>query len=176
MPNIAGFISGPEVWNKDLSLASKKTDMVWFLVNKFGIDVPNYARGYPVPTHMHEGKAWGKVSLQVLIDDQVFKEAEGLCVNNKIWVICNRGLEICIFRFDLTRFVYPGASSTFDHFQALNLNNWSEEIFNKKGIKVVVESIDATTDVIQVIQWRLDNRKHHRYIHDMLVYIANNGV
>ena len=170
------WIMGAEGWNQDGSVANRRSDIVWYKVNGHGIMRPNRSIGYPLATHLYEGKKrWAKTWPE-LIGQQVFQECEGLCVDGKIWVICNIGFEFCVFRFDLNRFSYPGASSTFDHFEPLNLNNWTENDFYARKIKIIPESVSDYDDVIQVIQWRLDNPTHHQYIHDMLVYIANNNV
>ena len=171
-----GWISGPEVWNNDPSTARKKTDFVWFKINGHGINYPNMPVGFPLPTHLYEGKKRWVQSWANLMKDQVFNECEGLALNGKIWVICNIGFEFCIFRFDLSRFSYPYASDTFDHFEPLNLNNWTEQQFDSKKIKYISESISPTQDLIRVIQWRLDKPEHYQWIHDMLRYIANNPV
>ena len=47
---------GSEGWNKDPSLANRKTDFVWYKVNGHGILRPNKPIGYTLATHLYEGK------------------------------------------------------------------------------------------------------------------------
>lgn len=172
-----GWRLGSEVWNADPSTAVKKTDFIYHKINGHGITYPKRPIGHPIPTHLYEGKNRWAVSWSKLIGDQVFNECEGLSfVNGKLWVICNIGFYFCIFRFDLSQYNYPDSSGTFDHFSPLNLNGWTEQQFDAHKIKYISESVSPTRDVIQVIQWRLDNPSHYTWIHDMLVYIANNPV
>lgn len=135
---IRGWISGPEVWNNDPSTARKKTDFLWFKINgHHGIQYPNKTVGFPLPTHLYEGKKRWVKSWANLMKDQAFNECEGLALNGKIWVICNIGFEFCIFRFDLSRFSYPYTNEIFDHFEPLNLNGWTEQQFTREGIKYI---------------------------------------
>lgn len=59
---------------------------------------------------------------------------------------------MCIFKYDISRFAYPGSSGTFDHFSPLNLNYYTPDQLNALGIKHVTESVDLNTDVVQVIK------------------------
>lgn len=63
---------------------------------------------------------------------------------------------MCIFRYDESRYVYPGfGSDNFDHFSPLNLNGFFFKIEHDlymRNIKYISESINPTTDIIQVIQ------------------------
>lgn len=175
-----GWILGGEVWNRDLSVKRGRIDFVVFWINGNNFTYPGKPIGYPLPYAMYEGKRrYGKTWIS-LIGDQVYKECEGAgTINGKIWVICQIGFEMCIFRYDESRYVYPGfGSDNFDHFSPLNLNGFFflNRTWFMRNIKYISESINPTTDIIQVIQWRLDNRAHYQWIHDMFVYITQNKV
>jgi hypothetical protein len=109
--------------------------------------------------------------------DQVFQECEGLVYKgDKLWVIAQIGFQLCVFRFDLNKYLFPGSSGVFDHFSPLNLNEWTDTDLDARGIKHITESVDHYRDVLQVIQWELDNPAHYPHIHAMLLWISQNEV
>jgi hypothetical protein len=123
---------------------------------------------------MYECKNMGAIPWQKLAKDQLWDQANSLIEDyhhGKLWVIGQIGFSICFFRFNLFEYKY---SDWFTNFSPLNLHNFSPEQLNYLKIKHITESIDSDTDVVQVIEWRLDNWNHHNYIHEMFQYILNN--
>lgn len=111
------------------------------------------------------------------MSDQVFAECEGLVFNNgRIWAIAHIGFEMCVFRFDLNNYVYPGNDDTFDHFCPLNLNGWNYAQLDARGIKHITDPHGPNMRITHVIRWELDNFVHKQQIHRMLEYIASNNV
>ena len=51
-----GWRIGSEVWNEDSTTAKKKTDYIFYKINGHGITYAGRPTGYPIPTHLHEGK------------------------------------------------------------------------------------------------------------------------
>jgi hypothetical protein len=64
-------------------------------------------------------------------------------------------------------------SKTFANFSPLNLERFDDADLDYLNILHVTESVNYI-DILQVIQWRLDDKDHYRYIHNMLVHISNN--
>ena len=153
--------------------------------------------GKSLPKVMIEVKKQNVVSWEMLVKEQLWNKADSLKNKyGKIWVIAMKGLEICIFRFDVTD--YPDNTEHFENFSPLNLNNFSDTDLDDLGIEHMTISYNNTEevsfykgqviegkmenhpledkDITRVISWRLDNEAHHKYIHDMLDYISKNNV
>lgn len=88
----------------------------------------------------------------------------------QMWVIAQIGMEICIFHFDITKYLYPG-HKTYTNFSPLNFHNFSNEDWIILEIDRIVETV-GRQDVIQVIKWVLDKSDNHRYVHEMFVHIT----
>jgi hypothetical protein len=67
----------------------------------------------------------GFLSWRELLESQLYNEALAEKANDgKIWVIVFKGFEICIFKFDVFKFVNDGP---FKNFEPLNLNSKSKK-------------------------------------------------
>jgi len=71
---------------------------------------------------------------------------------NRLWFICQRGFEICVFNFDTQR--YRDYLSPKDiNFIIVNLHNWGIEDFKFMKIDVETEIINGVRKV-RIIKWR----------------------
>lgn len=153
----------PEMWSND----KRRSDFVASRVNIFRNGTMPY--GHATPLLMVECKKRWAISWQSLAKDQLWDQADSLKnSNDKLWVIGQIGFDICFFKYDVSNYL---GSDWFTNFSPLNLNNFTQEDLDILEIEYIVESL-GSTDVIQVIRWRLDKPDHHRYIHDMLNYIS----
>lgn len=159
-------VISPEMWSND----KRRSDYVASKINVNRNAIVPY--GHATPLLMAECKKRWAISWANLVKDQLWNQADSLKnAENKLWVIGLIGFEICVFKFDLLNYNW---SNTFTNFSPVNLNNFSIEDLDELEIKHVSESI-GRIDVIQVIQWRLDDNTHHIYIHNMLDYISKNN-
>lgn len=86
----------------------------------------------------------------------------------KLWAIGVKGLEICVFRFDVLKFK-DQKPDCFTNYEPLNLYNLNSTQLDSLGVKY--EECDHNGFArIALIKWRLDNYIHQRYINHMLQY------
>lgn len=131
-----------------------------------------YGRAIPhIAVEVKRPVSDGGVSWKVLLN-QVWNAADASKheITGRIWVIGQRGFEICFFIFDPLQYE---DSRDYTNFIPLNLNQWSAEDFKHFNIKVKTENIHGQTEV-RVIYWRLDDVYQSRYIHDMFIHVSNN--
>jgi hypothetical protein len=114
---------------------------------------------------------YGGVSWKALLD-QAWDAADGSKHDDrgKLWVIGQRGFEICFFKFDILEYD-DSISPDYTNLIPLNLNDWTEEDFKEYEIQVITEKIRGNNEV-RVIYWRLDNPIHAPYIHDMFIHVS----
>ena len=117
----------------------------------------------------HGGVSWAKLL------DQVWNPADsiGKQTNGRLWVIGQRGLEICLFKFDILRY-QTETSPNYTNFIPLNLLNWSLVDFKALDIKVKTEIINKQEEV-RVIYWKLDDASHAPFIHSMFMHVLTNN-
>lgn len=90
----------------------------------------------------------------------------------RLWAIGQKGLEICIFRFDVSRY-QDQIPDCFTNYEPLNLSNLNSAQLDELGVKYEY-SDDRGFARIALVKWRLDVVKHWPYIHHMFEYIRDN--
>lgn len=125
---------------------------------------PYYAEIYTVvEIKSKTGDSWPKLL------EQMWKQADiAKFDNGTLWAIGQKGLEICIFRFDVLKHEddYPDC---FTNFEPLNLSNLTKADLNQLGVKYLI----TNNNRIGLIKWRLDDNRHKRYIDHMFMYIRS---
>ncbi len=159
------WVLAPEIW----SLDKRRSDFV--LTKTLLSHNRPYLYGHSFAHLMVECKRKHAVSWIKLVPEQLWNQADSFKNDDgKLWVIGQIGFEICFFRFDVTKYM---ESETFANFSPLNLERFHDADLDYLNILHVTESVN-NIEILQVIQWRLDDEHHHRYIHNMLVHISNN--
>ncbi len=106
----SGFILYPEVWGDTFWSQGAKSDLVIGKTDLSNKSSDDY--GKSLPKVMIEVKKQKVVSWEMLVKEQLWNQADSLKDKyGKIWVIAMKGLEICIFRFDVTD--YPDNTKHF---------------------------------------------------------------
>ena len=111
------------------------------------------------------GQSWAKLLEQMWTQADVNKYENG-----KLWAIGQKGLEICIFRFNVLQFQHT-TPYHFVNFEPLNLGNLSREQLTNMGANCVVY-FDNGIPRIGLIKWRLHNPNHWPYINHMFQVIT----
>jgi hypothetical protein len=88
--------------------------------------------------------------------------------DGKLWAIGQKGLEFCVFKFDVLSFE-DQIPDCFTHFEPLNLSHLNTVQLDNLGVKYI-ECNDNGFSRIALIKWRLDNPLHQPYIDHMLQY------
>lgn len=125
------------------------------------IDIPYFL----VEVKSRAGASWNKLLEQLWTQADIGKQDNG-----RLWVMGQKGLEICIFKFDLLKFMND--PEPFKNFEPLNLRDYTEEDLKHLDIKCIT-CISNGLERIAVIKWRLDNRLHAEYINDMFIHILS---
>ena len=112
------------------------------------------------------GVSWSEILNQMWDQADSAKDDTG-----KIWAIGQRGLEFCVFTFDILRY-QEDISPKYTNFIPLNLHNWNVTDFAELDIKVETEIINGVEEV-RVIYWKLDDPTHRMYLHEMLMFIQS---
>lgn len=163
------FTIAPEIWAED----RVKPDFTVCITELSRNGSVGY--GHSTPVLMVECKKRGAVSWWVLVKDQLWNQADALKNDRgRLWVVAQIDLVICFFHFDVLNHTYPDYD-TYRNFSPLNLNNFDEEDRRNLGIGYLAESVSSDRNVIQVIQWRLDDPAHQRYLHDMFDHITRHN-
>lgn len=164
-PYDLNYTIAPEIWSNN---RVKPDFSIWKTnINKNGL-IPY---GHSTPVVLAECKIRVGVSWWVLINTQLWNKADSLKNNDgKLWVIAQIGFEVC-FHFDIPNYL---DSETYINFSPLNLNNLSQKDLSEMWVQYITERI-SSTDVIQVIKWRLDDPDFHSYIHDMFLHVSRNN-
>lgn len=113
------------------------------------------------------GLSWHKLLEQGWDQADSAKNTDG-----KLWFIGQRGFEFCVFRFDV--FNYPSNIEGYTNFMPLNLHNWTKQDFDHMNIDVITETVN-NVEVIRIIKWRLDDKTHAMFLHEMLSYIESHN-
>lgn len=124
----------------------------------------SYAVHGVVEVKSKEGNGW-----HVLLE-QLWRQADAAQNSDgKLWAIGQKGIEICIFSFDLLE--YQGQEPyCFTNFEPLNLDELSGPYI--KILKVNFEYCnDYSTRRIALIKWRLDDEDHMPYLDRMFEHI-----
>lgn len=104
------------------------------------------------------GNSWFKIL------EQMWKQADvAKFSNGTLWAIGQKGLEICIFRFDVLR---HQNEDCFTNFEPLNLSRLNETGLNQLGVKF----LKTNTGRIGLIKWKLDDDRHKPFIDQMFQY------
>lgn len=112
------------------------------------------------------GDSWYKLLEQMWNQADISKNYEG-----RIWAIGQKGLEICIFRFDVNKF-QKQIPDCFTNFDPLNLEKLNTVQLD--NLKVKYEECDNDKFArIALLKWRLDKPDHYRYIDHMFQYIRS---
>ena len=111
------------------------------------------------------GDSWNKLLDQMWSQCDVSKNQSG-----KIWAVGQKGLEICLFRFDLTIFQNQ-EPDFYTNFEPLNLSNLTSDQLAHLGVQYKLCD-DNGTQRIGLIKWRLDNQNHWPYIHNMFQFMT----
>lgn len=110
------------------------------------------------------GASWNKLLEQMWYQADVAKNDDG-----RLWAIGQKGLEICIFRFDVLKYE-DQVPDYYTHFEPLNLSNLSAPALDALDVKYeFCDNYDFAR--IALIKWRLDNINHIPYINRMFEYI-----
>lgn len=109
------------------------------------------------------GDSWFKLLEQMWDQADVSKNSDG-----KFWAIGVKGLEICVFRFDVVKFQEQNPDC-FTNYEPLNLHNLNSTQLYSLGVKYE-ECDDNGFARIALIKSRLDNSRHQPYINHMLQY------
>jgi hypothetical protein len=97
----------------------------------------------------------------------MWKQADVAKFNNgTLWAIGQKGLEICIFRFDV---LSHQNEDCFTNFEPLNLSHLTEAGLNQLGVKF----LKTNTGRIGLIKWKLDDDRHKPFIDHMFQYIRS---
>lgn len=109
------------------------------------------------------GDSWHKLLEQMWTQADVAKANNG-----KLWAIGQKGLEICVFIFDVNKYQnqYPDC---FTNYEPLNLSHLNTVQLDQLGVKYE-ECNDNGFSRISLIKWKLDNPTHKPYIDHMLQY------
>lgn len=166
------LILSPEAWNDNRFNRKGRCDG---LVSAINLDpsapLPEY--GSRIPRIMYEAKKHAGTGWEKLMKEQAWEQADSVKnENGRIWVIIQRGFELCVFKFDILRFNGRG---DFTNFKPLNLNGFSESDLIELDAQPLVKVVNNNR-YIQVIRWKLNDDTHHRYIHEMLSYIYRTNV
>ena len=112
------------------------------------------------------GQSWFQLLEQMWNQADKCKDSNG-----KFWAVGQKGLEICVFRFNVFKFC-DQEPDYFTHFKPLNLDNLSQPALDHLGVKYLCCN-DHGFDRIGIIRWRLDNPRHIPYIHHMFEYMRS---
>lgn len=83
--------------------------------------------------------------------DQLWEQADShKNEEGKLWVIAQIGFEMCVFNFNVTKYVKRG---DFEHFSPLNLNNWSTQDLEFMKVDYISENIDNENIIQQLSCW-----------------------
>lgn len=159
------YTISPEIWSE----GERKSD---FVVAKTYLGRgDNLDYGHSIPVVMVESKNRGAIPWKDLAKDKFWNQTD--CLKNddgRLWIIGQIGFTICFIRFDLLNYTN---SEWFRNFSPLNLKNFNEDDLDYLEIKYISESID-NNNILQVIEWKLDEPSHYQYIHEMFEHILNN--
>lgn len=124
------------------------------------------------------GRKLAKIIITIWRHDQnwehVFDQTYYSCLaakgsNNKIWVICQRGLEVCVFTFDSSRSEHATDSS--DYFIPYKLEEWNLADFNRDHIGWEMGSYNGKVE-LKRINFKLDAYKHSIYLDKLIELIT----
>lgn len=160
------FISPEQVWGQNW----RPDYTIW----KPNLTVgPNFGDSIPhVLVEIKRPVSSGGVSWHVLLNQGWDQADSAKNPDGKLWFIGQRGFEFCVFRFDVLR--YPSNIDGYRNFMALNLHNWTKQDFDQMDIKVHTDFVN-NVEQIRVIKWRLDDKSHAMYLHEMLSYIKSHN-
>lgn len=114
------------------------------------------------------GDSWSKMLEQMWNQADVAKDDDG-----RLWAIGQKGLEICIFKFDVLKYMNQ-EPDCYTNFEPLNLSNLNTVQLDQLGVKYE-ECNDDGFARISLIKWRLDDPRHRPYIDRMFNYIRVNN-
>lgn len=112
------------------------------------------------------GDSWNKLLEQMYGQANVAKQDDG-----KLWTIGQKGLEICIFRFDVGSYE-DQKPDVFTNYEPLNLSNLNNVQLDQLDVKYEYCD-DNGWARIALIKWRLDDNRHKPYIDHMFQYIRS---
>lgn len=119
-------------------------------------------KGYViVETISRSGASWFKLL------EQLRTQADVGSTNGRVWVISQKGFEICIFRFD--RLSYPNEGH-FTSFEPVNVDNYDKDDRDHIEVKYL-----KYINRIAVIKCRLDKFDHAYHIDRMFIHILSNN-
>ena len=131
-------------------------------INPFGLKI--YA---VIEVKSKSGDSWDKLLKQLY--EQAERAINVSEVIGRVWVIGQKGFEICLFKFNSQKYKDQDPD-LYTFFEPLNLNNFSQPQLDHLGIKYKTCN-DNGFDRIALIKWRLDNINHIPYIHDMFEHM-----
>lgn len=95
--------------------------------------VPGNLYGECTPYLIAEIKNKAAISWWMLMENQLWEQADKLKQDNgRLWVMAQIGFEICLFKFDVTR--YPSYSGNYENFMPLLPNGWGKADLDYLGI------------------------------------------
>lgn len=146
----------PEAWNNNIFNRIGRCDGI---IGTICID-PNdgfYSFGSIKAEIMYEAKTLAGKGWNALMEDQVWEQSDARKnPDGRLWVIVQRGFEICIFKYDSRRFYNW---SNFRNFKPMNLKGLSFEDFMEIEAISLVEDVN-NRPVIKVIRWKLNDELH----------------
>ena len=89
----------------------------------------------------------------------------------KFLVIGQKGLEICFFKYDITKYIYQNPEC-FRNFEPLNLHNLQIPQLDELNVKYI-ECNDNGFSRVAVIKWNLNDENHAKYIDEMFQHIRS---
>lgn len=112
---------------------------------------------------------WARAKAAIDDDREIWAQAK-VSINDdrKLWAIGQKGLEFCVFRFDVSRFENQ-KPDCFTNFEPLNLDLLNTGELDNIGVKYIKCNHNGIPR-IALIKWRLDNPLHQPYIDHMLQY------
>lgn len=137
----------------------------------------NYHPDYVVGCPNHEGINIIKLILELKRDpmdgstksweallDQLWSQCDTnnseIDGNGRIWCVAQRGLFICLFRWDLLRYQY---NTKYTNFIPLIPTGWSIATFAQHGVEIETEIINGQ-EQIRLVFWDLNNPIHQHYL------------
>ena len=135
---------------------------------------------FSITTNPYKAEVYGVMEIKSktgdswnMLLDQMWNQANAANdANNgdgKLWAIGQKGMEICIFRFDLSRYQNQKPDQ-FTNFDPLNLSNLNVVQLDQLGVKYE-QCDDYGFARLALLKWRFDDDRHKPYIDHMFQYM-----
>jgi hypothetical protein len=86
-----------------------------------------------------------------------------------MWAVGQRGLFICIFKWDLSKYI---TETQYNNFFSLIPTGWTKAKFAQHNIDIETEIINGVEE-IRLVFWDLSNRAHWQYINGLFHSVVN---